>query len=208
MARSISTPSGDSFSISTPRRGRPRIHANDSAKTAAYRSRLRKRCVAGEISPKIKHHRHCIKEKHNLDGCLCGQTLSKGLFLTGAPLGCGKILSGDYDSDKINLVGDFQGEKDFIIDPSGRRVAVKSGRVVPKGHSIKLENKKWKEGETESTFMDKQNFSGNEKQTASPAVVIGKPTCWCGDRASTIHPDDRSKRLPVRFMCEKHGSAA
>ena len=55
------------------RRGRPRIHENDSAKKAAYRARLRER----RPPPKFKHNRAC----RGTDACLCDLPMSKGLFL-------------------------------------------------------------------------------------------------------------------------------
>jgi hypothetical protein len=169
--QSISKPAsaGDSRSISsvTPsasvRRGRPRIHANDSAKKAAYRQRkferklrahraaatrsLRKnppqRNFLSEVkaayeegnlelalslfeqhksqeemdaydqdiereerraAKPVKHNRAC----RGKNACLCGLTMSRGLFLTDAPRACGKLVSGGYDATKVATISDLR----------------------------------------------------------------------------------------------------
>jgi hypothetical protein len=163
------------------RRGRPRVHANDSAKKAAYRQRKLEREIAAveraanrhlrkELRPEqrnflleaktlylegnlelalemfeqhesqadmsaydeeiareerraakpVKHNRAC----RGKSACLCGLTMSRGLFLTDAPQGLGKLVSGGYDSNKAALINDVcQTEEDC----GGRRVR-------PKGH--------------------------------------------------------------------------
>jgi hypothetical protein len=179
------SPSCDSHSISSaaqtaPRRGRPRIHENDSAKKAAYRSRLRLRRLvkvrrayerkvrAGLIAPSqrdylaeakvawlrgdtelalrlmeqlpseedaaydwqtahekrrasqpVKHNRACRE-----NACLCDLALTRGIFLTDAPRGCGLLLSGGYGGEEISLISDARQAESLI---GGRRVR-------PQGH--------------------------------------------------------------------------
>lgn len=189
------TPSGDSHSISTcatpaPRpRGRPRVHANDSAKTAAYRAR--KRALA---PPKSKHHRFC----RGGNSCLCDLPMSKGAFLTGAPQGCGELISGGYDSEKAASICDLEQTKEII---GGKRVG-------PSGCDPDAE-REWGDKETDSTFINKQEFplewkeSEEQKALRSTATVVEKPTCCqCGGPASTVHPKDAKKKLSeARFLC-------
>jgi hypothetical protein len=166
------TPSGDSDSISisatpAPRRGRPRIHKDDSAKKRAYRQRIYERKLAAKRRAKIRaairrlrknrpqrdllseakaaylegnhklalalfeqheaqaemaeydqeighEERRAAKPvKHNRacrgkSACLCGLTMSRGMFLTDAPKGRGKLVSGGYDSEKVALINDLR----------------------------------------------------------------------------------------------------
>lgn len=205
--QTVATPSGDSLFISSTaisaphRRGRPRIHANDSAKTAAYRARVRQRRLESAPDDGVKHHRHCTLAK--LGYCLCDLPMDKGMFLTDAPAGCGKLTSGGYDNEKVAQVSDAQVVKEII---GGRRAA-------PKGHGIGIEDKKWSDHETDETFVDKQKFppewkeSEEQKALRHTNVVVTAPTCCqCGGPASTVHPDDKGKRLSeARFLCGNHG---
>jgi hypothetical protein len=199
----------DTFSeLRNPRPGRPRVHATDSAKKAAYRQRKFERELAAlrraasrrlpKSAPRVErdlvaearaaylagdhklalslfeqhesqqemaeYDREVVREKrraakpakHNRscrkNACLCGLTMSRGLFLTDAPKGCGKLVSGGYGSSKVSLVSDaHQSETETEEELGGHHVA-------PSGWSLVRDNKtdaKKRDSETDSTFMEK-----------------------------------------------------
>src|SRR5208282_5048730 len=116
-------PSGDSHSISinaptAPRRlGRPRVHANDVARTTAYRARVRQRRLGAAPEDGIRHHKYCTAK---LGYCLCDLPLDKGLYLQDAPKGCGKLQSGGYGNEKLTAISELHQAREII---GGRRAS-------------------------------------------------------------------------------------
>lgn len=105
-----------------PRRGRPRKHASNSSRQKAYRERLKERNPAAPT-------RSTSLKDWNLYLAAHGLSVNQGLYLEGAPQGCGRLTSGGYDSEHIGYVIAAHDEAE-----SGRRVP--TGGSYQWGHEV------------------------------------------------------------------------
>ena len=130
-----------------------------------------------------------------------GLTDDYGKFMADAPHGKGLLISGGYGQEEIERE---DAERQLVEMIGGERVA-------PKGRDSDTE-RKWEGGENDSTFVDRQKFplkwkeSEEQKALRGTTVAVKKPMCCqCGGPASTIHPEDKGKRLSeARFLCGGH----
>jgi hypothetical protein len=251
--KTATTPSSDSHPISItatpapPRRGRPRVHANDSAKKAAYRQRkLERKIAAAERANRrlplrtvcrvverdllteaknaylegklelalalfeqheaqggmaaydeeivrqerrtarpVKHNRAC----RGKSACLCGPlTMSRGMYLTDAPQGCGKLVSGGYDSNKVALISDTH----QIEEECGGSQVGESGWSSDGDAKTASENR---DEETDCSFMEKR-FQDSSWLKCYVAGCIGLP--W----AILLEPEDYDGS--IYYCCDLH----
>jgi hypothetical protein len=154
-----------------------------------------------------------------------GYGMKNGEFLTDAPRGAGQLVSGGYDGEKLSFIMEknYAGETVELLD--GRIGPLKSGRrVTPEGWSSDKDeeggtiqsqfaksSKKIKVGETDYTFIDKQDFplEWEPSEADSTPVVVNKPDCHvCGAPAVAVHPDDQRKKLAdARLVCDQHAGS-
>jgi hypothetical protein len=156
----------------------------ESARKAAYRARLREKLERGK-----KRARRCdISRLMKAQGILRlkfdkygpkkvleatpdelkltnkilsaqGAGMTRGQFLSGAPTGCGELVSGGYNGEKVSFILGRRG-RDAVELADGCIAPLQSGRrVVPKGWGSRRDEAT---GSIRSTFTKKQKESAGE----------------------------------------------
>jgi hypothetical protein len=100
------------MSVSTPNKGgRPRIHASNAARVAAWRAKRKKtevslQCPNSEetASPPTSDS----QAEWNKYLSKVGLSVDKGLYIADAPRGCGKQHSGGHDSNRFVYLEDTE----------------------------------------------------------------------------------------------------
>jgi hypothetical protein len=87
------------MTISAPNKGgRPRIHASAAARVAAWRANRKREAPAPEesVPPTTESQADWNKYLRKI-----GLSKTKGMFMKDAPQGCGKLHSGEHDTNRL-----------------------------------------------------------------------------------------------------------
>ncbi len=184
----------NSNATSAPRRrGRPRIHENDSAKKAAYRARLRvkrdhkeKRTLRRDFSRLFATTKGRMRTRVYPDGfrseflaptpaeqkllnkilCSLGLGMTNGEFLKGAPAGCGQLVSGGYGSDKSAYINDKRKGIDEEEEGGQETIELADGRIVPLKCGHRVEPEGWGSHKDEQTGSIQSQYAGKKRVPA------------------------------------------
>jgi len=196
------------------RRGRPRIHQNDSARTKAYRRRRRK-----QRHEEDRAFNELWRETElwslGVQGRLDDELEAKIRALT--PEQAEEWMD-RLSAERSMREYDWQLQEQRRLPSSLAENSRFIMRSAPQGcgeletgdydsHKIELidglrATEDGRVGEPSDSVVAR--FAESDEESGVPSVV-NRPTCHCGVAASEVHPEDTGKRLSeVRFLCSEH----
>jgi hypothetical protein len=146
--------------------------------------------------------------------------VNNGIYMTEAPQGRGLLVTGGYDSTKVDIVNGMHETDDGRVRPQGSSPSVDEDdeatpwerweTVGPDGrHSQNLEPQNSGPEHTENwEQLGRKGRKSGETHETPVVVTVTKPKCYlCGGKVTSVHPADIRNRLTdVRFVCNAHNN--